>query len=149
MLLESHELELFFKLHRALMFFVNERLKVIPDKIATPEALAALAPQLRLKVRDAFLENLDLLDLFAEVNPAHLSQDELEIVRSWQHLVHGTFYVTWPRPRPASAHAAHAASTRRSCCHHRPLVATGARASIHLSMSGTPRSCRCSRARRS
>ena len=93
MLLESHELELFFKLHRALMFFVNERLKVIPDKIATPEALAALAPQLRLKVRDAFLQNLDLLDLFAEVNPAHLSQDELEIVRSWQHLVHGTFYV--------------------------------------------------------
>ena len=41
MLLESHELELFFKLHRALMFFVNERLNAIPDKIATPEALAA------------------------------------------------------------------------------------------------------------
>ena len=31
MLLPPHELEQFFKLHRAIMFFVNQRLKVIPD----------------------------------------------------------------------------------------------------------------------
>ena len=37
MLLEPHDVELFFKLHRTLMFFVNQRLKVMPDDIATPD----------------------------------------------------------------------------------------------------------------
>ena len=41
MLLPPHELELFFRLHQALMFFVNERLKVTPDKVASPEEFAS------------------------------------------------------------------------------------------------------------
>lgn len=93
MLLAPHELELCFRLHRTLMFFVNQRLKVIPDNIATPEAFAALSPQVRLKVRDALLEHLDLIESFIAENPAHLSDDELEIVRTWRHLVTGKFYV--------------------------------------------------------
>ena len=35
MLLEPHDLDLFFRLHRTLMFFVNQRLKVIPDNISS------------------------------------------------------------------------------------------------------------------
>jgi len=93
MLLDPNELDLFFRLHKALMFFVNQRLKVIPDKASTPEEFAALSPQVRLKVRDAFLENLDLIESFAAEKPAHFSEDELDIVRSWRHLVHGRFYV--------------------------------------------------------
>ena len=93
MLLDRIELDLFFRLHRAFMFFVNQRLKVIPDKIASPQALAELSPQLRIKVRDAFLENIDLIESFVAENPAHFSDDELDIVHSWRHLVHGKFYV--------------------------------------------------------
>ena len=93
MLLPQHELELFFKLHRALMFFVNQRLKVIPDNFATPEEFAALSPEVRLKVRDGLNANLDLIESFTAENPAHLSDDELDIVRSWRHLVTGKFYV--------------------------------------------------------
>jgi hypothetical protein len=52
MLLPPHELELFFRLHRALMFFVSQRLKVIPTKLASPDEFAALSPEVRLKVRD-------------------------------------------------------------------------------------------------
>jgi len=48
-----------------MMFFVNQRLKVIPNKIATPEEFAALSPQLRLRVQDAFVGNLDLIESFA------------------------------------------------------------------------------------
>jgi len=84
---------LFFKLHRALMFFVNQRLKVIPDDIASPDAFSSLSPEARLKVRDAFLNRTDLIQAFVEENPASLTSDELDIVRSWQHLVHGKFYV--------------------------------------------------------
>jgi hypothetical protein len=47
----------------------------------------------RLKVRDALLSHTDLIEAFAEENPAGLTTDELDIVRSWQHIVHGKFYV--------------------------------------------------------
>ncbi len=93
MLLEPQDVELFFRLHRTLMFFVNQRLKVIADKVATPEEFASLSPQIRLKVRDALNANLDLIQSFIEENPAHLSDDELDIVRSCRHLVAGKFYV--------------------------------------------------------
>src|ERR1019366_10184737 len=93
MLLEPQDVELFFKLHRSLMLFVNHRLKVVPDDIASPDAFAALSPQVRLKVRDALNAHVELIESFVGENPAHLSDDELGIVRSWQHLVHGKFYV--------------------------------------------------------
>src|SRR5450631_2644959 len=93
MLLEPQDVELFFKLHRSLMFFVNQRLKVVPDDIASPDAFAALSPQVRLKVRDALNANLDLIEFFVGENPVHLSDDELDIVRSWRHLIAGKFYV--------------------------------------------------------
>jgi hypothetical protein len=37
MLLSPQDVEVFFKLHRAPMFFVDERLQVIADKAASPE----------------------------------------------------------------------------------------------------------------
>jgi hypothetical protein len=93
MLLNPHDLDQFFTLHRALMFYVNQRLQVIPDRVTTPLEFAALAPPVRLKVRDAFTANLDLIEPFVHENPARLTEEELDIVRSWRHLVHGSFYV--------------------------------------------------------
>src|SRR5438132_3423688 len=93
MLLEPQDVELFFKLHRSLMFFVNQRLRVVPDDNANADAFAALSPQVRLKVRDALNAHVDLIESFVGENPAHLSDYELDIVRSWRHLVHGKFYV--------------------------------------------------------
>jgi len=93
MLLEPQDADLFFKLHRALMLFVNQHRKVIPENLATPEQFAALSPELRLKVRDAFQANIQLIDSFVAENPAHLPVDELDIIRSWRHLVAGEFYI--------------------------------------------------------
>lgn len=75
------------------MFFVNQRLQALPDDVASPEAFSSLSPEVRLKVRDAFLKHTDLIEQFAEENPARRSVGELAIVRSWRHLVHGKFYV--------------------------------------------------------
>src|SRR4051794_35794945 len=61
MLLEPQDVELFFKLHRTLMFFVNQRLKVVPDDFASPDAFAVLSSQVCLKVRDALLNHSDLI----------------------------------------------------------------------------------------
>src|SRR5271155_5248555 len=93
MLLEPQDVELIFRLHRTLMFFVNQRLGVIPDKFASPEDFAALPPPVRVKVREAFLEHTDLIQAFVEENPAHLPDDDLAIVASWRHLVAGKFYI--------------------------------------------------------
>lgn len=43
MLLDLRDAALFFKLHSTLMCFVNQRLQVLPDPVATPEAYAGLA----------------------------------------------------------------------------------------------------------
>ena len=93
MLLTDDESKLFFKLHRTLMFFVNERLKVISNKLSTPEEFAALPPELRLKVGSALPGNIELIEEFVEQNPSQLAKDELDIVRSWRHLVAGDFYI--------------------------------------------------------
>ncbi len=93
MLLDPQDVASFFKLHRTLMFFVNQRLKVVPDELASPEAFAALAPEVRLKVRTALLDHTELIQSFVEENPAHLTEEELAIVRSWQQLVAGKFYI--------------------------------------------------------
>ena len=91
--LDNAELELFFRLHRSLMFVVNQRLKVIPGGVTTPEGFSALSPELRFKVRVAWLENLELTEVFASENPYRFSDEELAIVRSWRHVVTGRFYV--------------------------------------------------------
>ena len=92
MLLPLDEVEQFFRLHGSLMFFVNERLKVIAEKPASPEAYASLAPATRFQVHKAFSEHVDLIDRFVAENPFGFDEDELEIVRSWKHLVTGTFH---------------------------------------------------------
>jgi hypothetical protein len=93
MLLNRHDGILFFKLHRALMHFVNQRLKVVTGKMASPDEFSHLSPEARLKVRDAFLGHTDTLASFVEENPAHLTEEELDIVRSWRHFVYGKFYI--------------------------------------------------------
>ena len=75
------------------MFFVNRRLQVISNRLSSPDAFAVLPPEPRAEVRDALNANLELIEEFVAENPAHLPDDELDIVRSWRHLVAGQFYI--------------------------------------------------------
>jgi len=79
-----------FKLHCALMQFVIKELKPV-DVHASASSYIALPAEERQKVVQAFLGRMDLVDAFIAVNPARLSQDEMEIVSSWRHLVFGRF----------------------------------------------------------
>ncbi len=92
MQLSLDDVDLFFRLHRGLMFFVNQKLKVLDTKVATPEAYSGLAPETRVKVHEALLDHMDLIDAFADENPCHFDEADLEIVRLWKHLVTGRFY---------------------------------------------------------
>ena len=92
MILDPDDAERFFKLHKALTLFVNRRLKIVKPP-AKSEVIVALPPEHRLKVRDALVKHLDLIDGFVEENPYKLDPDELAIVKSWKDLVAGDFYV--------------------------------------------------------
>ena len=89
--LDPGDCELFFKLHKVLMLFVNQRLKVVKPPAKSVKVILPFPPEDRLKVRDAFLKHLDLIDAFVEENPFKLDPDELNVVRSWRDLVAGEF----------------------------------------------------------
>ena len=90
--LAPDQLELFYRLHPSLMFYVNQRLKLIDEDVASPEAYVRLPPTSRAAVHKALPQHLDLIDAFVDENPFHFNDSELAIVRSWKHLVAGTFY---------------------------------------------------------
>jgi hypothetical protein len=92
MQLALDDVEQFFRLHRSLMFFVNQRLKAIDQRLSTREEYSRLSPETRIKVHEAFLEHLDLIDDFVSENPFDFDEPDLEIIQSWRHLVSGTFY---------------------------------------------------------
>lgn len=83
----------FYKLHQALMFFVNQRCKVIKKPVASPEQFAKQPPEERLKVREALLNQMDLIDAFVAENPFAFPEGDLDIIRSWKDLVAGKFIV--------------------------------------------------------
>lgn len=93
MLLSIDEAHLFFKLHRALMYFVNDRRRVLPDKLSSPEKFGSQSPEARLKVRNALVDDVDLIESFVDQNPFAFSEEELDIVLSWRRLVAGSFYI--------------------------------------------------------
>lgn len=91
MLLSADDAELFFRLYRSLMWFVNDRLRIVPD-IGSPDEFSALPPKRRLEVRKVFLNEAHLIESFVNENPANLSEEETDIVFSWKHQVSGRFY---------------------------------------------------------
>jgi hypothetical protein len=92
MLLTRQDAELFFKLHRALMCFVNDRLQIVPD-IDGPDQYSGLPPETRIEVHQAFLDEIDLIESFADRNPYGFAEEELDIVLSWRNLVAGKFFI--------------------------------------------------------
>jgi hypothetical protein len=92
MQLPFEELEQFFRLHRSLLFYVNQKVRVTDEPVATPEAIVALPPETRYKVHNALQDHRELIDAFADENPFQFGEAEIDIIRSWKHLVSGTFY---------------------------------------------------------
>ena len=92
MLLSPEEAKLFFRLHNSLMKYANDSLNVVTSGRSLSE-YAALPLEARMRVVQAFLGRLDLIEAFVAENPAGLSRDEMEIVSAWRFLVPGKFLV--------------------------------------------------------
>ncbi len=91
MLLEPEEAEDFFRLHRALMFYVNRKCRVLKGTFRTPEEYAQNPLTERVRVHDALLERIDLIDDFVRENPVELPEKDLAVIAKWKHLVTGKF----------------------------------------------------------
>ena len=93
MRLDPDELRLFYKLYPAILCFVNQRQGITSTPFTTPGDFGKLPIEERLKLRDALVANMELIDAFVSENPFKLSEDEREVVRAWNDLVTGEFYV--------------------------------------------------------
>ena len=92
MKLAQEDLNLFFKLHPALLFYANQQLKVV-DGVPTLEKFMNSGVTKQVKVRNALYDHMALIDSFVKENPFNFSAGELKIVAGWKHLVKGTFYL--------------------------------------------------------
>ena len=90
--LPEEDLELFFKLYPALLFYANQRLNVV-EGFSQLDGFDGLSLEEKVEIRDALCEKPAIIESFVAENPFIFTQDELEIVSGWRHLVRGTFYL--------------------------------------------------------
>jgi hypothetical protein len=93
MKLSPDDVALFYKLMWPLQFYVNQKLKLLPEADSVEAYANDYAYEDKLPVRDALYEHIELIDAFIAENPAKLAEDELAIVGSWKNFVAGDFYI--------------------------------------------------------
>jgi Domain of unknown function (DUF6398) len=96
MQLSMEDVEHFFRLHKPLMFFVNQKARSLTKRAATIEDYSTWSPNDRIVVHRALLGQMSLIDDFIAVNPFEFDEADLEIVRSWHHLISGKFIAYRP-----------------------------------------------------
>jgi hypothetical protein len=62
-------------------------------QVTTLAQLRSMPEEAQYELRAAFYAHRQLLEAFVQENPQHFSVEELALVASWQHGVHGQFYV--------------------------------------------------------
>lgn len=91
MKLPEKDIELFYKLQWALMYYVNQKTFIIKDlkkpdfKGQNPEDIAKLHKQIYSGTR--------WIDEFVDENPFSFGEEELEIIRSWKNSVKEDFFI--------------------------------------------------------
>ena len=90
--LPQKDIELFYKLHPALLQYVNQRLYIFP-KIKTAEQLRISGVEKVNRVRTELLKQISFIDEFVSENPFGLSDDELSLIADWKNALQGKFYI--------------------------------------------------------
>jgi len=90
--LSAAEVALFYKLYPAVLLYTNQQLG-LARHVTTMTQLMAMPAEAQYELRSAFYAHRQLLAAFVQENPQHFSAEELALVASWQHGVHGQFYV--------------------------------------------------------
>ena len=87
MLLPPYEANLFFRLQKTLLCFVNQQVRVSSELLSLGDFAIPRTEEM-LKLRDELIQKPNLLDSFLRQNPADLSTVELAIVSAWRQGLH-------------------------------------------------------------
>jgi hypothetical protein len=74
------------------MWFANQQLHILPE-LNSPESYSALPAEMRVKMRTALTDRIELIDSFIAANPCNFNEEELRIVSSWRYQVAGKFFI--------------------------------------------------------
>jgi hypothetical protein len=91
--LSLKDIRLFYKLHPALLWYVNEKRNVLKKSFENPESLRLSGLANISKIQETLWKNADLIDVFVRDDPFHFSKKEMDIVASWKHFIRGRFFV--------------------------------------------------------
>ena len=91
MKLSKEEVNLFYKMSGALLFYINQKYPVIKElKKPTFENI----PPVHIKsLYEKLSFHTELIDSFVDENPFSFTQEELEIIKSWNNLVKDKFWI--------------------------------------------------------
>jgi hypothetical protein len=90
--LSSEDYLLYLKLNQSLLAFAAQKLNS-KSNVKNREDFLKLTREEMLRIRTSIMRNIQLIDEFAKSNPCNFTASELEIIRSWNNKVSGTFFV--------------------------------------------------------
>ena len=91
MMLDKEDVDLYYRLHWSLLFYVNQKYKVI-NGLNKP-VLRQENPGKIMEIYGKLFSNLGLIDSFVAENPFKFNGEELDIVRSWKNYVKDRFLI--------------------------------------------------------
>jgi hypothetical protein len=92
MILSREDRRLFYKIHPAVLTFVNRHKNILKD-VKTVEVLRKQPIKKLIEIADVLWNESELLDQFVAENPFKFHRSELDIVSSWKHAVKGEFII--------------------------------------------------------
>src|SRR5215831_12535741 len=92
MRLPASEVARFYMLYPAVLLYANQQLGLARQVTTIPQ-LMAMSEEEQAALRAAFYEHRELIEAFVHANPQGFSDEDLALVASWKHFVHGQFYV--------------------------------------------------------
>ncbi|MCD4783682.1 MAG: hypothetical protein K8T10_07625 [Candidatus Eremiobacteraeota bacterium] len=92
MILKENDVNKFISLYELFLNYISTKNENIPDILSlkdSPELIVSAMTE----ARDFFAQNKHFLDEFIETNPYGIAGKDLEIVKSWKHMILGKFVV--------------------------------------------------------
>jgi hypothetical protein len=93
MKLSADDATLYYKLMWPLQFYVNKKLHILSNVDSMEVYIHECDYEDKLSVRNALYQHPELIDAFADANPAQLTDEELALVRGWKNHVAEDFYI--------------------------------------------------------
>ena len=92
MVLSEQDRRLFYKIHPAVLTFVNQQKHILKD-VQTVVALRKQPLNSLIELSDVLWNEPELLEHFVAKNPFKFKTSELDIVSSWKHSLKGSFTI--------------------------------------------------------